>query len=84
MKIFEIAGKYIISAMSGSEHCVDQGSIKFEILDGPVRVKPDIRIAGHNLKVQLNNEKGIPLAGATAILVADKQIKVFFMDLWNK
>jgi hypothetical protein len=55
---------------------VDHGSLKVEVATSPVEVKPDIRIAGHSLKLQVNDDQGQPLTDATALLVSEKQIKV--------
>jgi hypothetical protein len=55
---------------------MDQGRIKLEVTNSPFQIKPDIRIAGHNLMVRADDERGKPMAGVTVTLYADQQVNV--------
>ena len=56
---------------------MDQGSVGVEVTNSPVRVEPDIRIAGQNLEIRVNDEKGKPLPNVAVLLTSDKKIEVF-------
>uniref|UniRef100_A0A914N9P2 ER membrane protein complex subunit 7 beta-sandwich domain-containing protein n=1 Tax=Meloidogyne incognita TaxID=6306 RepID=A0A914N9P2_MELIC len=68
-------GKYVISPFSGSTKCLSQGSIKIEVGTTPLIIKPDLRIEGYSLEVNVVDEKGDPFLYSNVVLQSDKQIK---------
>ncbi|CAK5076881.1 unnamed protein product [Meloidogyne enterolobii] len=68
-------GKYVISPFSGSTKCLSQGSIKIEVGTTPMVIKPDLRIEGYSLEVNVVDEKGAPFLSTNVVLQSDKQIK---------
>ncbi|CAK5061597.1 unnamed protein product [Meloidogyne enterolobii] len=68
-------GKYVISPFSGSTKCLSQGSIKIEVGTTPFIIKPDLRIEGYSLEVNVVDEKGDPFLSTNVVLQSDNQIK---------
>uniref|UniRef100_A0A914GZD0 Nodal modulator 1 n=1 Tax=Globodera rostochiensis TaxID=31243 RepID=A0A914GZD0_GLORO len=51
-------GVYVISTMADADQCVARGTVSVTVTDGPVQVRPDITMAGHNVKVTVVDERG--------------------------
>uniref|UniRef100_A0A915NIJ2 ER membrane protein complex subunit 7 beta-sandwich domain-containing protein n=1 Tax=Meloidogyne floridensis TaxID=298350 RepID=A0A915NIJ2_9BILA len=67
-------GVYFISLVSGSTQCLSQGQAKIEVGTTPMKIKPDLRIEGLSLVVNVVDERGDPYLLANVILQADNQI----------
>lgn len=74
-----LLGVYFISLVSGSTQCLSQGQAKIEVGTTPMKIKPDLRIEGLSLVVNVVDERGDPYLLANVILQADNQINVILL-----
>ncbi|KAL3098749.1 hypothetical protein niasHT_024503 [Heterodera trifolii] len=56
-------GVYVISTMTDAGQCVARGTVSVEVTNGPVKVQPDITLAGHNVRVVVVDEWGNKMTG---------------------
>ena len=69
------SGEYIVSTVDTTQ-CVERGSVKIKVVDRPVKVEQDLRLAGRTLAVRVLGENGRPLAGVDVHLFSKKTIPV--------